>query len=81
MKYYIIKPKTHDVNTNIQSGIAQIDREAQFVKDIRIADICIMQKGWTKSRSAVSEYNYAQSLGIQCKEGYLYTDKYSVHLN
>ena len=49
MKYYISKPNSHKTDENIISGIQKIDAEAVFVDALAHADICVFQKGWTKS--------------------------------
>ena len=82
MKYYIIKKKSASVNQNIIDGIRIMDNNAEFVKNLEDCNIAILQQGWTHSRTAVAEKNRASfELRIPCREGYVYTDKYNVHLN
>ena len=82
MNYYIIKKKREKIREDILDGIFHIDKEANIVDSIEKADVAVLQQGWTRSRIAVAEQIRAsQKLHIKCQEGYLYTDKYSVHLN
>lgn len=81
MKYYISKPKSHKLNKDILSGIKHTDSDAIFVSKLCDADICVMQKGWTKSKTCIAEYHLARELNIERREGYLYTDKFTVKLN
>lgn len=81
MKYYIIKPSSSKIDDDLIKGLRSLDAAAIFVDDIKEADKCVLQKGWTKSKLAVSKYHMAKENHIQCDEEYLYTDKYKVHLN
>ena len=81
MKFYVIKPKSAEVDERIIIGMLNIDPYPAAVPSLEECDIAILQKGWTRSKSAVQEYHKAQELHIPCREGYMYTDKYSVHLN
>jgi len=59
-----------------------MDKGAEIVNKIEDCDIVILQQGWTRSKIAVAEKNRASfELKKNCREGYLYTDKYKVHLN
>ena len=81
MKFYIIKPSSSKIDDDLIKGLRSLDAAAIFIDDIKEADKCVLQKGWTKSKLAVSKYHMAKENHIQCDEGYLYTDKYKVHLN
>ena len=81
MKYYIIKPKSHKVNEDMIKGIKHTDNKASFVSDLNNADICVLQKGWTRSKLSVEEYKQAVSNYKRCCEGYIYTDWIKVELN
>ena len=82
MKYYIIKAKSVSVREDILQGLRQMDKSADIVNKIEDCDIAILQQGWTRSKTAIAEKDQA-SYGFKkpCREGYLYTDKYKVHLN
>ena len=58
-----------------------MDSEAEFVGNLYNADICVFQKGWTKSKICVADYHLARDKKIERRESYLYTDRYSVKLN
>lgn len=82
MKYYIIKAKSVSIREDIVQGLNQIDKDAEIVNKIEDCDIAILQHGWTRSKTAVVEKNFASlKLRKPCREGYVYTDKYKVHLN
>ena len=81
MKIYVIKPKSAEVDERISTGMLNIDSHSAAVPSLEECDIAILQKGWTRSKSAVQEYHKARKMHIPCREGYLYTDKYRVHLN
>lgn len=81
MKFYVIKPKSAEIDEQIIAGMLNIDPQAAAVSSLKECDIAILQKGWTHSKSAVQEYHGARELRIPCREGYAYTDKYKVHLN
>lgn len=81
MKFYVIKPKSAEIDERIIAGMLNIDPQGAAVSSLEECDIAILQKGWTRSKSAVQEYHKAHELHIPCREGYLYTDKYSIHLN
>ena len=82
MKYYIIKAKSVSIQEDLVHGICQLDKDAEIVNKIEESDVVVLQQGWTRSKNAVKEKSRAYStLGKPCREGYLYTDKYKVHLN
>ena len=82
MKYYIIKAKSVSVRADILQGLHQMDENAEIVNKIEDCDIVVLQQGWTHSKTAIAEKNRAYfELKRPCREGYLYTDKYKVHLN
>ena len=81
MKYYIIKPTSHKLDERIVAGIKRMDSDAVFVKTLLDADICVFQKGWTKSKVCMNDYHIAKDNHIKCEEAYLFTDKYYVKLN
>lgn len=82
MKYYIIKAKSVSVREDILQGLHQVDKNAEIVSKIEDCDIVILQQGWTHSKTAIAEKDQASfELKKPCREGYLYTDKYKVHLN
>ncbi len=81
MKFYVIKPKSAEVDERIVAGILNIDPQSAAVSSLEECNIAILQKGWTRSKSAVQEYHRARELHIPCREGYAYTDKYKVRLN
>ena len=55
MHYYIIRPKRRKINRNIIRGIFEMDENAVIVEDMSEADICVLQDGWTRSRTCVEE--------------------------
>ena len=75
MKFYISKPKTHKKNEALITGIKALHPDAVFVNDIKDADVCVFQKGWTKSKTCVEEYHFAGNQKIKRVDGYIYTDK------
>lgn len=81
MKIYVIKPKSVEIDERIIAGMLNIDPYPAAVNKLEDADIAVLQEGWTRSKCAVQEYHKAQELHIPCREGYVYTDKYKVHLN
>lgn len=81
MKFYVIKPKSVEVDEQIVAGMLNIDPQAVAAPSLEECEIAILQKGWTRSKSAIQEYHKAHELHIPCREGYMYTDKYSIHLN
>ena len=81
MKYYISKPKSHKLDEDLVDGIKSLDSETVIVDSLEKADVCVFQKGWTKSKTCVSEYHMARDKRIERKEGYLYKDKYRAKLN
>ena len=81
MKIYVIKSKSAEIDERIIAGMLNIDPQTAAVSSLEECDIAILQKGWTRSKSAVQEYHRAREMHIPCREGYLYTDKYKVHLN
>lgn len=81
MKYYICKPKAYKVDEKIAEGIRKTDKDAAFVELLDNADVCVMQKGWTKSKVCVKEYHKAREKGILRKEAYIYTDSYYAKVN
>lgn len=81
MKYYISKPISHELDRVLVIGIKKIDTEAVFVANLCDADICVFQRGWTKSKKCVSDYHLARDKKIKREEGYLYTDKYIAKTN
>ena len=60
MKYYISKPVSHKLDERITKGIKRMDSKAVFVGNLYEADICVMQKGWTKSKVCVADYHLAR---------------------
>ena len=82
MKYYVIKKKTDKIRADIIDGVMKMDKDAEFVDTLEDCDIAVLQQGWTKSKTAVEEKERAYfKLKKQCKEGYVYTDRYTAHLN
>lgn len=81
MKYYISKPVSHKFDESIVSGIKEIDSEAVFVKTLNDADICVFQKGWTKSKVCVADYHLARDKHIKREEAYIFTNRYTVKMN
>lgn len=81
MKYYIIKPSSHKIDQLLIEGIKRMDKEADIVKTLDEADICVLQKGWTKSKICIAEEHSAREKGKKIREGYIYIDKYKVKLN
>lgn len=81
MKYYISKPISHKLDDSIVIGVKEMDSEAVFVKSLYDADICIFQKGWTRSKVCVADYHSAGDNHIKRYESYIFTDKYRVKLN
>ncbi len=79
MKYYIIKAKSVSIREDIIQVLNQIDKDAEIVGKIEDCDIAILQHGWTRSKTAVAEKNFASlKLRKPCREGYVYTDKYNI---
>lgn len=81
MKYFISKPSSHKLDDNIVVGIKEMDAEANFVTNLDEADICVMQKGWTKSKICVVDYHFAREKNITIRESYLYTDRFNAKTN
>lgn len=81
MKFHVIKPKTAEIDERIVVGMLNLDPYPVAVNKLEDADIAVLQEGWTMSKCAVEEYDKAHELHIPCREGYLYTDKYKIHLN
>ena len=81
MKYYISKPKSHKLDEAIVEGIKSTDSKAQFVENVNAANICVFQRGWTKSKICVAEYHLARDMKIERRESYVYTDKFTGKLN
>ena len=80
MKYYISKPISYQLDGALIEGIQRMDPDAEFVNNLYHADICVFQKGWTKSRVCVTDYHLARNKKIKREEGYLYTDKWNIKL-
>lgn len=81
MHYYIIRPKRRKINRNIIRGIFEMDENAVIVEDMNEADICVLQDGWTRSRTCVEEYRQAEKVHICVQESYLYTDRWNVYVS
>ena len=81
MKYYISKPKTHKLDEQLVSGIKETDTEAVFVDEVGKSDICVFQKGWSRSKQCIADYKASFFFGVKRMESYLYTDKISVKFN
>jgi len=74
MKYYVIKKRSEKIQENLIEGIRDIDPSPEFVDALEDCDIAVMQRGWTRSKAAVDEWNRAlHVLGKTCSEGYNYT--------
>lgn len=82
-RIYITKPKSKDIDVNIINGIMQTYKgnDFSFVDSVDDADLLVMHHGWTRSKECILDQAKALKKGIRCAEGYLYTDKYEVHLN
>ncbi len=80
-RYYIIKPKSHSVQQKIIDGIRHIDKEAVIVESFKECDTVIMQHGWTRSKSAIKEYEEAGGLGKRRKESDVYVTFYTAQAN
>lgn len=81
MKYYISKPNISKTDGNIIKGIKEIDKDCEFVESVEESDICVFQKGWTRSAICIAEYHKARELKKQRRESYIYTDKYKAKIN
>ena len=81
MHYYIIRPKRRKINRNIIRGIFEMDENAVIVEDMSKADICVLQDGWTRSKTSLEEYRQAEKVHICVQESYLYTDRWNVHVS
>ena len=81
MHYYIIRPKRRKINRNIIRGIFEMDENAVIVEDMSEADICVLQDGWTRSKTCVEEYRQAEKVHICVLESYLYTDRWNVYVS
>lgn len=81
MKYYISKPKAHELDKKLVEGIQRTDNDAEFVANIDEADVCVFQSGWTTSRTCIKERNYTRDKHIKRAEGYVYTEEFKVKLN
>lgn len=53
MKIYVIKPKSAEIDERIIAGMLNIDPYPAAVLSLEECDIAILQKGWTRSKSAV----------------------------
>lgn len=78
--FYVIKPKTINYDSKMLDGIKECYPTAKQVFSIDDADTIILQKGYTRSHNAIEEYISIKGKK-RCLEGYLFTDKYKVHLN
>lgn len=82
MKYYIIKPKKDNIDTKLIEGIKSIDRNAEITDVIDECDVAVLQKGWTRSKTAVQERNHqCFERNKSCREGNVYLERYAVHVN
>lgn len=81
MHYYIIRLKRRKINRNIIRGIFEMDENAVIVEDMSEADICVLQDGWTRSKTCVEEYRQAEKVHICVQESYLYTDRWIACIN
>lgn len=81
MHYYIIRPKRRKINRNIIRGIFEMDENAVIVEDMNKADICVLQDGWTRSKTCVEEYRQAEKVHICVQESYLYTNRWNVYVS
>lgn len=81
MKYYISKPKSHELDIRVVDGIKAMDSEAQLTDTLCEADICVFQSGWTKSKLCIADYLLARDKRIERRESYIYTEKFKVKLN
>lgn len=81
MKYYIIKPKSHDFSRTMIENIKKLDSKAEFVEYLCECDIAVLQKGWSNSKISVEEMKLATVMCKEVRESYLYTERYKVHLN
>ena len=80
MLYYISKPKTHKLDELLVSGIKESDPEALFVESLEKSDICVFQKGWTRSEQCVTDYKNAWLYKIKRYDSHFYTEKWSIKL-
>lgn len=77
MKYYIIKQVKDPVDPNLTAGIREIDPDAEIVHSLGECDIAVLQRGWTRSRVAVTEKNRQTFVRHKpCREGYVYTERF-----
>jgi len=74
MRYYIIKPEDSKLDKKLMTGICAVDKEAAFSDTLKVCDIAVLQKDWTRSKSAVNEWKEAVGLGISVREGYFYNE-------
>lgn len=58
-----------------------MDENAVIVEDMSDADICVLQDGWTRSKTCVEEYRQAEKVHICVQESYLYTDRLVAHVS
>ena len=79
MKYYIIKPKSHDTNQSLINGIKERDGYAAIVKHLFESDIVVLQKGWSRSKTAAKELDAAIISNKVIREEGNYTDKYEIY--
>lgn len=72
MKYYIIKAKNHDLDEKLIEALKKSDKNAEFVEEIKDADRCILQDGWTHSRAAMRDFYKTQNLKVKCEASKAY---------
>lgn len=58
-----------------------MDENAVIVEDMSDADICVLQDGWTRSKTCIEEYRQAEKVHICVQESYLYTDRLVAHVS
>ena len=80
MRYYIIKPRSKVVNSDLLDEILKTDKDAVLVSNLRDCNIAVLQDNWCRSKHAIAEWHKAESLGIKCIEEYAY-NIFNVHLN
>lgn len=63
---------------NIRQPLLFISDSVKLLND---ADIAVFIKGWTRSKICQIEYQCAEKFGIPIREGYVYRDRQTAHLN
>lgn len=71
----------HTPFANDENSRHPLQRLSESCKLLDEADIAVFIKGWTRSKICQIEYQCAEKFGIPIREGYVYRDRQTAHLN